>query len=146
MYMPRMISQLAVATFMVLLTVTIHGFGLLLLTRVLRLEWKEEREANQSPLSAGGIMLTFGIVLGLFLLHGIEIWAYAAVFLQLGALPDLETAVYFSTVTYSTLGYDDDALATSWQLVAAIEGINGVLLMGWSTAFFISMIGRLRRG
>lgn len=140
-----MIPQLIVATLMVLLTVTIHGVGLLSLSRMLSEEREEEREANLSPLSLRGLATTLGVVLALFFLHGLEIWLYAAIYLTLDALPDLQTAVYFSTITYSTIGYDDDGLATAWQLVAAIEGMNGVLLMGWSTAFFISLLGRLRR-
>lgn len=66
-------------------------------------------------------------------------------YLALGALPDLETAVYVSTITCGTVGYDDCGMAHEWQLVAAIEGINGVLLMGWTTAFFVALGVRLRR-
>jgi len=140
-----MIAQLLVATLMVLCTVTIHGVGLLYLARMLSEEREEEREANLSPLSIRGISTTLGVVLGLFALHGVEIWLYAIVYTALHALPDFQTAVYFSTVTYSTIGYDDEGLAVAWQMVAAVEGMNGVLLMGWSTAFFISLMGRLRR-
>ena len=84
-------------------------------------------------------------MLGLFILHAAEIWAYAALYLELGALPHIREAVYFSTITYSTTGYDDDLLAEQWRLVAAIEGMNGVLLMGWSTAFFVTGVTRLMR-
>ena len=128
---------------MVLLTVGIHGSGLLLLARLLRLERRDERLEHISPTSLQGIAATFGVVLGLFLLHGIEIWLYAALYLVLGAMPDLQMAVYFSTITYSTIGYDDKGLPLEWSLVAAIEGINGVLLLGWSTAFVVSIVGRL---
>lgn len=140
-----MLVQLTVATLMVLLTVTIHGVGLLYLARLLSHEREEEREAHISQLSFRGLSTTLGVVLGLFALHGVEIWLYAIVYTELDALADLQTAVFFSTITYSTIGYDDDGLAEAWQMVAAIEGMNGVLLMGWSTAFFISLMGRLRR-
>lgn len=140
-----MLAQLTVATLMVLLTVTIHGVGLLYLSRMLIEEREEEREAHISPLSIRGLSTTLGVVLGLFALHGVEIWLYAIVFTELHALADFQTAVYFSTITYSTIGYDDEGLAEAWQMVAAVEGMNGILLMGWSTAFFISLMGRLRR-
>ena len=140
-----MIWQLAIATAMVLATVSIHGGGLLLLTRLLRIEQREEREESFSPVSARGIAFTFALVLGLFAIHGVEIWLYAALYLFMDALPDLLTAVYFSTITYGTIGYDDEGLTRSWQLIAAIEGINGVLLMGWSTAFFVGLIARMGR-
>jgi spore maturation protein SpmB len=139
-----MFIQLAVATMMVLVTVGIHGLGLLGLSRLLGLESREERAAHISPLSVRGLLSTLGLVLGVFTLHGIEIWLYALLFLLLGALPDLETSVYFSTITYGTVGYNDHGIAHSWRLVAAIEGINGVLLLGWTTAFFVSLVARLR--
>lgn len=138
-----MLIQLAIATLMVLLTVGIHGGGLLILARILRLEREGERLEHISPTSLQGIAATFSVVLGLFLLHGLEIWAYAALYLVLDAMPDLQMAVYFSTITYSTIGYDDKGLPQAWSLVAAIEGINGVILLGWSTAFFVSLVGRL---
>ena len=140
-----MLGQLAIATGMVLATVAIHGGGLLLLGRLLQLEQREERQEHISPLSAQAIAFTFAVVLGLFAIHGVEIWLYAALYALSGALPDLHTAVYFSTITYGTIGYDDEGVARSWQLVAAIEGINGVLLLGWSTAFFVALIARLGR-
>ncbi len=138
-----MLIQLAIATLMVLLTVGIHGSGLLVLARLLRLEREDERLEHISPTSLQGIAATFSVVLGLFLLHGIEIWLYAALYLVLDAMPDLQMAVYFSTITYSTIGYDDKGLPQEWSLIAAIEGINGVILLGWSTAFFVSLVGRL---
>ena len=140
-----MFGQLVISTVMVMATVLLHGFSLLTLARVLRIEGSEEKVAHLSPTSARGVFFTFALVLGLFVIHGIEIWLYALLYLFGGALPDLHTAVYFSTITYATIGYDDEGLARSWQLVAAIEGINGILLMGWSTAFFVSLVARLSR-
>jgi Ion channel len=139
-----MLIQLLIATGMVLATVVIHGLGLLGLSRLLRVERQEEREAHISAFSLRGLAATLGVVLGLFALHGVEIWLYAALYLEIGALTGLEEAVYFSTITYGTVGFDDYGFHPAWQLVAAIEGINGVLLMGWTTAFFISLAARLR--
>jgi len=140
-----MIDELAVAAAMVITTVRMHGVGLAILSKLLRLESRDERRLNIHPLSPSGIGFTLLIVIGLFFLHGLEIWAYAALFLVLGAIPDLYTAVYFSTITYGTIGYDDDPIAGRWSLVSAIEGINGVLLLGWSTAFFVTVVARLGR-
>jgi len=94
------------------------------------------------PLSPRALMHTQALVIALFALHGIEIWLYAFLYLQLGAVADLETAVYFSSITYGGIGYDDSYLAARWRLVSAIEGVNGVLLLGWSTAFFITVVAR----
>ena len=129
---------------MVFLTVAIHGLGLLGLGKFLQIERKGELEAHISALSVRGLITTFIAILGVFVLHGLEIWLYALVFLMVDGLPDLESAVYFSTITYGTVGYNDAGMDRHWRLVAAIEGINGVLLIGWSTAFFIALAARLR--
>lgn len=68
-----MISELALATIMVLLTVAIHAAGLYGLSRLLRLEELEEAEEHIRPLSLRGIGATIIVILGLFVLHGIEI-------------------------------------------------------------------------
>ncbi len=141
-----MIAQLAVATGMVLLTVVIHGAGVFALGRFLRIEAREEAEEHIHPMSLHGVGVTLVLVLGLFVLHGIEIWTYAFVFLLLDALPNLGEAIYFSTITYATTGYDDDSISQSWRMVAAIEGLNGVVLLGWSTAFFVTVVARMRSG
>jgi hypothetical protein len=140
-----MISELALATFMVLLTVSIHGAGLYTLSRLLRLEEREEAQEHIHPLSGRGIGATLSVTLGLFVLHGMEIWLYAFVYLAIGAIEGLREAVYFSTITYGAIGYDDAAMAPDWRLVSGIEGINGIILIGWSTAFFVTLIARMRR-
>ena len=143
--MTSMLAPLAVATLMVIITVLIHGTGIFALARFLRVEAREEAEEHIHPMSLRGIAVTLSLVLGLFLLHGIEIWAYAFIFLVLDALPTLQEAVYFSTITYATTGYDDEAISKTWRMVAAIEGLNGVILLGWSTAFFVTVVARMGR-
>ena len=140
-----MLDELALATVMVTLTVLIHGAGLYLLTRFMRIEAHEELREHLNPMSPRGIAATVGVILGLFFLHGVEIWLYAFLYEAIGAVQGLRNAVYFSTITYGAIGYDDAAMAEPWRLVSAIEGINGIVLIGWSTAFFVTLV-RLRRG
>ncbi|MBC7519603.1 MAG: two pore domain potassium channel family protein [Sandarakinorhabdus sp.] len=138
-----MALELFVASAMVLLTVFIHAVGLVLLARLTRYELFEERKLSMQPLSFAAISLTMSVVIGLFALHALEIWLYAALYLRLGALETLREAVYFSTQTYAAIGFGNEALDPEWRLVAAIEGVNGVILLGWSTAFFVTGMRRL---
>ncbi|MDB5696112.1 MAG: hypothetical protein JWN21_1655 [Sphingomonas bacterium] len=140
-----MIAELLLATFMVSLTVAIHGAGLHGLAKVLRLEAREEAHEHLNPLSLRGNAVTLLAILGLFALHGVEIWLYAFLYVGLGAVEGLREAVYFSTITYGAIGYSDAVMAERWRLVSAIEGVNGIVLLGWSTAFFITVVARLRR-
>lgn len=140
-----MLLELAVATMMVLITVIIHGGGLVALGRILRLESHQEHVSHLPPFSMRSLIFTLALVLCLFTLHGIEIWLYAALYVLVGAVEHLEVGVYFSTITYGGIGFTDAYLDPKWRLVAAIEGVNGVLLLGWSTAFFVAVISRLGR-
>ena len=128
---------------MVLATVTLHGGVLAILGRALRLEATQEVREHVPSLSLRGLVFTQLLVLALFVLHGLEIWSYAFLYRALGAVSDLETAVYFSTIAYAGIGFDDSYMSPSWRLVSAIEGVNGILLLGWSTAFFVTVVTRL---
>ncbi len=130
---------------MVVVTVLIHAIGLMLLSRLSRVLALEAAEEGLAPLSPRGVALVLGLVLGLFLLHGIEIWLYAGLFLQIGAVSNFRDAVYFSTETYAAIGFSDEFVSEPWKILGAIEGINGLLLLGWSTAFFVTLISRLVR-
>jgi len=140
-----MIIQLAVSTAMVVLTVVFHGGGLAILGRMLRGEVQMERSHHIPGMSPRTMGFTLALVLALFVLHGVEIWLYAFLYEAMGAVDNLETAVYFSTISYAGIGFDDRYIEPTWRLVAAIEGINGLLLLGWSTAFFVTIVSRLGR-
>jgi hypothetical protein len=136
-----MLVNLALATFMVTLTVIIHFTGLIVLLRLLDRRGSAFR-AHESIV--GQFALLILVVLGIVLIHSVEIWTYAFAFLAIGALGDLETALYFSTVTFASLGYGDIVLAREWRLFGAIEAANGLILFGWSTAFLLSLMGKLK--
>ncbi len=140
-----MVTQLALSTLMVVLTIIIHGAGIFGIERMLRIEQAVERHGGIHPLSPRGVAFTLSMVLALIAWHGIEIWAYAGLFWLIGALPNFDTALYISTITYSTTGFSDALIPTQWRILIAIEGINGVILLGWSTAVFVSFLGRFRR-
>ncbi len=138
-----LLSEFAIATLMVVLCVGIHGFGLFALSRAVRSEGAIERLRHIRPLSPRGVLFTLAIVLSTFALHGLEIWSFAAVYLAVGAVSGLENALYFSTISYSTVGYNDTHIIAHWRLLGAFESILGIFLLGWSTAFFFRMLGRI---
>jgi len=118
-----------------------HFGGLLGLLWVLRNRGHRIRP-HEGALRQGAAIVF--VVLGLVAIHTSEIWLYAFVYLGVGAIPDFETALYFSTTSFTTIGYGDVVLDPRWRLVGAIEGANGLLLFGWSTAFLISLTGQMR--
>lgn len=137
-----MLVELAVSTVMVLVTVILHGAGLLMLGRLLDLRDRSKDHARISPVSIDGAVVAVLATVGLLILHGVEIWLYAALYRGIGAIETLRDAVYFSTVTYASIGFSDTMVAPEWKLLGAIEGINGALLLGWSIAFFVTLMTR----
>jgi hypothetical protein len=79
-------------------------------------------------------------VLWLFLATIIEVWSWALLYLSLGAASSLEQATYFSTVTFTTLGYGDITLDENWRLLSSFEAANGLLMFGWSTALVFATV------
>ncbi len=76
-------------------------------------------------------------------LHGLEAGFWAAAFRVLGALPDNKSAILYSLGALTTFGHTDLFLATHWQLMGALEALNGVILFGLTTAFLYGMIQRV---
>lgn len=141
--MSQLFVQFAVSALMVIVCVGIHGFGLFGLARLLRTETNVERLRRIRPLSPRGVAFTLAIVIAILALHGIEIWTFAFVYMGTGAVAGLEDALYFSTISYSTVGYNDTHIAPDWRLLGAFQSILGMVLIGWSTAFFFRMLGRI---
>ena len=139
--MHGLILTLVLATVMMTWTVGIHFFGIVFLLRLLTRH--SHRVAHMSEVMRQISLLIFA-VLGIVALHTAEIWSYALVYLTLGAITEFEPALYFSTVSFTTLGYGDIVLGPDWRIMSAIEGANGLILFGWSTAFLISMMSKMR--
>jgi voltage-gated potassium channel len=134
-------TQLLLATAMAALTVVIHLTGLSLLIGATN-RHAGHLQADRAFVSQALVLV--GVSFGLFTLHSIEIWSYAMLYYGLHATRTFEDALYFSTATYATIGYGDLTLSKAWRLLGAIEGANGVILLGWSTAFFVSIVARIR--
>ena len=137
----NLVTELGAATALVAATCAIHLFGIAGL--MLRLRRHRGRHDGEVALVRQALAI-IGAAAGLFVLHGAEIWLYACFYLWTGALDTLEMALYFSTASYTTVGYGDVVLGPGWRVLGAIESANGLILLGWSTAFFVAIVGRIR--
>ena len=134
-----MFNQLILATFMVASLVVIHLGGLALLTRLLRSHSRFMQSVRIMP-----ITLLAGATIGIIAIHTVEIWLYAAAYLGLGAFHNFENALYFSTSTYAAIGYGDVVSPREWRLFGAIEGPIGIIMLGLSTAYLVSLLARMK--
>jgi hypothetical protein len=82
-------------------------------------------------------------------LHGVEAIFWANAFRLLGALPDFKSALLYSLNAITSFGHTTLTLEPKWQLMGALEALNGWLLFGLTTAFLFSIIEKawsVRRG
>ena len=126
-----MALQIAVIVGIMVVTAATHIAGLWLLEPACK------RYIGYGTARHHGVFL-LGLALALLALHSLEIVEYAILYQALGALPTFETALYFSADTYSTIGGGGVELPRQWRLVGSFEGVNGMVLIGWSTAFLFA--------
>jgi hypothetical protein len=130
-----MIRELVLGTAVVSATVLIHTVGLIGVTHLMnyvRAWFRLHRH------EAGRTVAMIATVLALFVVHSLQVWLWAAVYLAVGALPDIAEAVYFSLTTFATIGFGDVVLSKDWRTFSALEGISGLILIGWSTAYLVA--------
>jgi voltage-gated potassium channel Kch len=135
-----MIIPLLFALGLVCTTVIIHALGTWKAIAHLAGFWEQKERKKSFFINEIHIVRVVGILLALHLLEA-AIWA---VFYRVaGRLPDLETAIYFSMTSYTTLGYGDVILPAPWRLLGPIEAATGILMFGWSTAIIVASITRI---
>ena len=79
----------------------------------------------------------------MFLASLLEAVIWAISYLVLDAIQTVEEALYFSIVTFTTLGFGDITLSESWRLLASLQAANGIIIFGWSTAITMAAVQRL---
>ena len=135
-----MALAITISLTLVLLTVLIHYEGLRLVSHGLL--------ASDATRNRRNVMLA---IVWIFLVHIVEISIYAVGFwfadivVNIGNFAGAHETVlldyfYFSAEAFSTLGLGDIYPVGPLRLLASIEPINGLLLIGWSTSFtFLGM-------
>jgi hypothetical protein len=125
---------------LIVLTVVIHVCGLVLIGETVV-------GALGETLNPRRFLLKFATVMGAAsllatILHGFEAAIWAAAYRFLDALPDNRTAMLYSISAITSYGHANLYLKERWQLMGALEALNGMLLFGLTTAFLFAMIQR----
>ena len=129
-----MIQNLVAGSLLVALSVLIHTGGLILTAALTpRLSRRLRLHGND----IGRTLVMTGTVLGILAILTVEVWSWAIAYTALSATRNFSESLYLSTAMFSTVGYGAVSFDPYWRLMTALEGINGFLLIGWSTAFLV---------
>ncbi len=135
-----MLIAIGLGILLAVVTISIHALGTSTLIRLLQSKSGSFKK-RFGDLKALSIAAT-----GLLVIHIIEttIWA-TAYLLAVGGkkFANFEEAVYFSTVTFTTLGYGDIVIDGRWRMLSACQAMTGLLVFGWSTALLFSVVERV---
>jgi hypothetical protein len=132
-----MVGKLLAAWSLMAVCVIVHALGLTAALRWIAQQPRTERRFFRWT------WVFIRLAAWIIVLHVIEIIVWAAFFHWKAAMPDLQSAIYFSAATYTTTGYGDLVLAEQWRLLAGIEALTGILMSGWSTGFFFAFVNRM---
>jgi hypothetical protein len=131
---------LAVGAIAVLCTILIHALALGASVNFFRYQRRLGRAGTGFGIDLPIIALTVSFA---FVAHLIEIALWAQLFVICKEFQDFGTAYYHSAVNYTTLGYGDVIMSPSWKLLGPLEGADGALMFGVSTAMIFAVTQRL---
>lgn len=97
------------------------------------------------------------VVLAAFTAHALQIALYALALwalihfasagsLGVGPAPGLPDVLYFSAETYTSLGYGDLVPTGPLRVLAGVEALNGLLLIGWTASYLYVAMERFWDG
>ena len=128
--------NIIIAACMMVVTTAIHAGGMLLVMQM------SASHKDPSIKRLKRLSLVSGVVILMFLASVLEVLVWAITYLALNAIEGFERALYFSMVTFTTLGYGDVVLAEHWRLLSSFEAANGIIMFGWTTAIVIAVVQR----
>jgi hypothetical protein len=131
-----MLLNVFLAVLLLVTTTAIHAGAMLLALRIAQI-------AKKRGMAGFRVLRVSCIVLLMFVTSVLEVLVWAIAYLALNAIEGFEQAVYFSMVTFTTLGYGDVLLDEHWRLLASFEAANGILMFGWSTAIVMAVVHRI---
>lgn len=120
-------------------TVVVHVLGLVLIRAAFA------RVFDQPPARRAAHMARFAVAMGVAVLlttvlHVIEAAVWATAYVLLGAAPSIRAALLYSINAMTAYGHAAVFLAPDWQMLGALQALNGLMLFGLSTAFLYGMI------
>jgi hypothetical protein len=118
--------------------VVFHVFGVGLINQ--HVSHRLSRFSLERHLAFRSAFVTGATALAITVLQGLEVISWAVAYRILGASPDNRSAMLYSLNAMTSYGHVDLYLAPRWQMMGALESLNGWILFGLTTAFLFTVI------
>ena len=126
----------------ILVSVALHAIAMTSLIAVMKQYGKPTLDRFRR---GGPPFLLASAACALAVKHTLDIVFWASAFWMFAGpqFSKFEDAVYFSSVTYTTLGYGDIVIAGRWRMLCSFEATSGLILFGLSTALLFVIVQRI---
>jgi hypothetical protein len=125
---------------LILLTVVIHAYSLGRLDKEVTARISSAGRSRHR--SSTSMFVIGGTAISTTILHGVEGAIWASAYRLLGALPEIKSAMLYSLSAMTSYGHEALYLAPHWQMMGALEALNGLILFGLTTAFLFTVMQR----
>ena len=105
---------------------------------VIRYYLKHQHRGHLASLWSS-VLVIIGVMILLVIGNLGQIALWAVLFRMLGEFQQYDPAFYHSAVNFASLGYGDIVMSDKHKLLGALEAINGVLMIGVSTATLMTV-------
>lgn len=136
-----MLEQIALGSLIMVLSVLLSGMAVWLMEIAFAHATPWLVRAPHRPKL---IMVVIATSLGVLGMVTISVWLWAFTFHLLGVFSGLEEAMYFTLVTFTTVGYGDLLMPDHWRILGGLAAANGVLNFGLMTAFMVEALRHVR--
>lgn len=140
-----MLTNIIIGIVIIGITVTIHGYGTFFWIKLLSDRYNHLTKKKYTTKVIWLLILT---TLFLLLLNFLEavIWGFTYYLIpNITEFDTLEKSIYFSLVTYTTLGYGEITISSTNRILSGFEAMNGIILLGWSTTVLLSVMQSIVR-
>lgn len=138
-----MFIQIFIGSAMMILTIGVAGIAAWIM------EWAFSRAhfwLLREPHRPKLLLVVMVVALWALSVVTLGVWLWAFCYRALGIFITMESTVYFSLVSYTTLGYGDIVLTHEWRILGGMTAASGFLNFGLMTAMLVEALRHVRLG
>lgn len=132
-YLP--VTEILFGALMLIVSLLVHGLGMYVVRVGAPYHRRRMRRIEREAILCLLILL-------MIVTHLSEVLLWAAALVAMDIVPVFRNAYYYAAVTYTTLGYSEGTLGSSWRILAPMMAMSGVFAFGWTTGVLWNIVSQ----